>query len=279
MAVTARRRFLKAVFAGIPLAAAGSFLAARHVEPWRLSIERVSVRSARIPRELDGVTIGQISDLHMGGAIDDAFVARAARELMALKPDLTAVTGDLVHVSGVASRVRAALDALRGAPFGSYLINGNHDRWRDAERVNAVMTESGHIQLNNTRRTLHIGGVPLHIVGLDDIWEGEHDIDRALHGLNRAEPALLLAHEPDYADTASKRYPFIAQLSGHTHGGQVRVPFRGAVALPPLGRRYEMGRYDVGGMALYVNRGIGLADPPYRFLCPPELTLLTLRAG
>jgi uncharacterized protein len=279
MPTSPRRRFLKALLAAIPAMAGGAYVNARYIEPSRLSIERIDVRSPRIPRELDGVTIGQISDLHMGGPIDDAFVLRAARELAALKPDLAVVTGDLIHISGIAGRVSKVLDVLRSAPLGSYLINGNHDRWHDADRLNEVLANSGHTQLNNAQRTLQIRGVPLHIVGLDDIWEDAHDIDRALQNVPDSQPAILLAHEPDYADIAARRFPFVAQLSGHTHGGQVRMPFRGAVALPPWGRRYVMGRYDIGGMALYVNRGIGMADPGYRFLCAPELTLLTLRAG
>lgn len=257
-------------------------LYASRIAPWQLSVERVDIRSPRIPRELDGLTLGQISDFHMGSFIRPDFIKRAIAQLNALAPDIAVVTGDYIHHRGYAGDVRDALADLR-APLGTHLIYGNHDHWNDlAELHQALISDAEahnrHV-LVNARRTFVVKGVPLHLVGVDDIWERAHDLERALEGIQDNEPAVLLAHEPDYADEAAARYPFIAQLSGHTHGGQVRLPFIGAPGLPPFGRKYVMGAYDIRGMRLYVNRGIGMALPTVRFLCPPEITLLTLRAG
>jgi predicted MPP superfamily phosphohydrolase len=118
----------------------------------------------------------------------------------------------------------------------------------------------------------------LTLVGLDDVWERKHDLRAALAGVPDDECKLLLVHEPDYADEAA-HYPVDLQLSGHSHGGQINLPGYGRPVLPYLGQKYPAGLYQVGLMALYTNRGIGVISPPVRFNCPPEVTLLTLRAA
>lgn len=272
-----RRRFIKiaAALSALPAAVVGARAYASRIEPWQLSIERVTLRSPRVPRELDGLKIGQLSDLHLGGAIDAAFVRRAVATLNSLNPDVVVVTGDLVHVSGIAGTVVEALRDLR-APLGSYITLGNHDHWHDAPLVAAALREAGHTVLQNERVTVTPGGMPLHLVGVDDVWERKNDLPRAIAGMPADEPAVLFVHEPDFADEAAAQYPFMAQFSGHTHGGQVRLPFLGAPARAPFGKNYIMGAYDVNGMQLYVTRGIGMAVPYYRFMCPPEVTIATL---
>lgn len=249
---------------------------AKRIEPWALSVERVQLRSPRVPPELDGVTIGHLSDLHLGGATSQAFVQMAVRTLIDLKPDLLALTGDLVHVPGIAGMVTETLRDFR-APLGSYITLGNHDYWHDAEAVAGALRQSGHVVMQNHSARLEINGAPLHIVGVDDVWEKKHRLGQALSNVTAGEAALLLVHEPDVADNFAPAFPFIAQLSGHSHGGQVRVPLIGAPVRVPLGRKYVMGQFDVQGMRLYVSRGVGMAQPYVRFLCPPEVTLLTLR--
>lgn len=275
----ARRRFLQlAATAGI--GALGYTLLreyARRVAPWQLSLERVEVRSPRIPRAIDGFTIGHISDLHIGSFIRPEFIQSAVKLMNEQRPDIVAITGDLKHDRGADEDVRRALDGVI-APLGSFVTYGNHDHWNDPGALAPALGDR-HIPLLNTSRKLSLRGTPLHIVGVDDVWEGAHDLNRALADVPANEPAILLAHEPDFADEAAARYPFVAQLSGHTHGGQVRLPFIGAPALPPFGRNYVMGSYTVNDMHLYVTRGVGMAKPTYRFLCPPEVTILTLRSA
>jgi predicted MPP superfamily phosphohydrolase len=140
-----------------------------------------------------------------------------------------------------------------------------------------VLSEAGVTLLVNQSQRLPVDA-PLTLVGLDDVWERKHDLRAALAGVPDDECKLLLVHEPDYADEAA-HYPVDLQLSGHSHGGQINLPGYGRPVLPYLGQKYPAGLYQVGLMALYTNRGLGVISPPVRFNCPPEVTLLTLRAA
>jgi uncharacterized protein len=131
--------------------------------------------------------------------------------------------------------------------------------------------------MRNTNMTIQRCESNLSIAGVDDIWERQHNLSKALDGIPTHSPVILLAHEPDYADEVTKTKSVALQLSGHSHGGQVRLPIKGALILPYLGQKYDMGLYDVDGMALYVNRGLGMIAPYVRFGCRPEITQITLR--
>src|SRR5262249_34591136 len=117
----------------------------------------------------------------------------------------------------------------------------------------------------------------LWLAGVDDVIEGKPDMDRTLRGIPGNEAVILLAHEPDFADQVVQ-YPVDLQLSGHSHGGQVRIPLIGAPYLPELGRKYPWGLRRIGRLTLYTNVGIGTIRVPFRWNCPPEITLITLRA-
>jgi len=157
-------------------------------------------------------------------------------------------------------------------------VLGNHDHWTDADMIHRVIKESGMVDLTNTVHTLDRRSAPLHLAGVDDIWE-EHDrLDDVLAQLPYDGAAILLAHEPDFADTSAASGRFDLELSGHSHGGQVILPFVGPLRLPYLGRKYPLGRYQVGPMIQYTNRGVGMISPRVRFNCRPEITVFTLRA-
>ena len=113
---------------------------------------------------------------------------------------------------------------------------------------------------------------------MDDILSGKPRLDLALRGIPADEPVVLLAHEPDWADYVAN-HPVDLQLSGHPHGGQIRIPFIGAPYLPPLARKYPWGLRRIGGLTLYTNSGIGTIEVPTRLNCPPEVTLITLRSA
>jgi predicted MPP superfamily phosphohydrolase len=133
--------------------------------------------------------------------------------------------------------------------------------------------------LVNESTMLERGGEKLVIAGIDDLYDNHHDLERALAGVPEDAAVMLLAHEPDFADAAARDARLILQLSGHSHGGQVRLPFVGQAWLPRLGQKYPAGLYHVGGMQVYTNRGIGVVGVPVRFNCRPEVTLLTLRSA
>ena len=132
--------------------------------------------------------------------------------------------------------------------------------------------------LFNANVRLPVGSADLWLAGVGDVWEGHADLDRALAGIPSGATTILLAHEPDYADRVAGQKVAL-QLSGHSHGGQVRLPLFGSPILPWLGRKYPYGLHRVGDMWLYTNRGVGLVPLAVRFNCRPEVTLIQLVSG
>jgi len=202
--------------------------------------------------------------------------------------DLTVLTGDYVsHSANYAPSCAEALSPLAassgdspprfGGAGGSNALAclGNHDHWTDANAVAGALADAGLTVLRNAAREMANG---LWVAAVDDVWERHADLDKALEGIPAHTTIVLLAHEPDYADEVAADGRVKLQLSGHSHGGQVRLPFVGPPLLPYLAHKYPAGLYRVGGMWLYVNRGIGLIAPAVRINCRPEVTLLTLRA-
>ena len=274
-----RRAFVRGMVA-TTAAGAGTIGYAAWLEPEWLAVERVEVEVAGLPAALDGLTIGHLSDLHWGPYTGEREIGGAVEAANALAPDLIAVTGDFVyHVAQYAPPCAAALAALH-APLGVWAIAGNHDHWAGVSAVRREVEAAGLTWLANSAQRLVIGSAPLWIAGVDDACEGKADLPATLAGIPAEEPVLLLAHEPDLADEAAGAPQWIVlQLSGHSHGGQVRLPGVGAPILPWLARKYPAGLYRVGASRLqvYTSRGIGVIAPPIRLNCRPEVALITLR--
>jgi hypothetical protein len=226
---------------------------------------------------LQGFTIAQLSDFHVGPDFKAEGVRRAVEMTNRLEPDLVVLTGDYVSGSAEHSAACARELAALKAAHGVYAILGNHDFWTDAAVVAANLRQAGLDVLRNEHRRLEVDDVYLWLVGIEDVWSGKPDLEAALEGVPQGSLMVLLAHEPDFADRAAGR-GITLQLSGHSHGGQVRLPFVGAPILPYLARKYPYGLRRVVEMWLYTNRGVGLIAPPVRFLCRPEITLLRLQA-
>ncbi|MBN2472857.1 MAG: metallophosphoesterase [Anaerolineae bacterium] len=276
-----RRRFLKLAaggISGLSLAGLGGATYTTRVEPYRISVTRTRVPLPHLPPAFEGFTIAQISDLHMGEWITQEQLATMVRLVNALEPDFVALTGDIAsrRYPGLQAEITAVIDALR-AREGVAATLGNHDHWLHAPTIRQAVLESQAALLWNTHVALEREGERLYILGVDDVWEREADLVEALDAIPLAPvPTVLLAHEPDYADYVAESRRIGLQLSGHSHGGQVRLPGIGAPVLPRLGEKYDQGLYRVGEMHLYVNRGIGMTAPHVRFNCPPEITLITL---
>ncbi|MGH9509177.1 MAG: metallophosphoesterase [Terriglobales bacterium] len=279
-----RRQMIGRTVLALGAAAAGyGFL----IEPRRIVIERIEMRLRRLPGEFDGFRIAQISDIHYGPYMSSSFVRKAVEEINQLQPDLVALTGDFIShplgknnsPEGAEMHAPPCADALRGLrpAYGSYAVLGNHDHWNHPGIVKKSLEAAGFPVLVNQAVALEKDNARLWLVGVDDVMENKADLENALKRVPASEATLLLAHEPDFADHAAK-FPIDLQISGHSHGGQVRIPWLGAPVLPLLGKKYPMGRYRVGNMQLYTNRGFGVINPPVRFNCPPEITLITLRA-
>ena len=271
-----RRQFLGVAGAGVAAVAAGAGWATL-VEPNWPVVERHEIRLARLPARLDGLRIAQLSDIHLSPLVTQDDLMRAVTLVNRQSPDLVALTGDFIwRDAGFAAELIEPLRQL-AAPLGVFAIFGNHDHWHGADRVVAALAAAGVTLLVNQATRLPTDA-PLWLGGLDDVWERRQDIRATLRDVPLDDCTVLLCHEPDYGDEVAA-YPVDLQLSGHSHGGQINLPLVGPPVLPWLGRKYPAGLYQVADLQIYTNRGIGLIAPPVRFNCPPEVTVLTLRAG
>ena len=263
----------------VPAAAAGGLAYTFGLEPAWLSVRRVPVALARLPRAFHGYRVAQISDIHMGDWMDKARLTEVVALVNRQQPDLVAITGDFVthHPEAYAADLVDSLRTLR-ARDGVVAVLGNHDHWTDAGLVRRLLRDSGIVDVSNDVRTLRRGTEALHVAGVDDVWEQQHRLDQVLEKLPAAGAAVLLAHEPDFADTSAATGRFDLQISGHSHGGQVSVPFHGPPILPPYAHRYPRGLYRVGAMLQYTNPGVGMVRPHVRFNCRPEITLFSFQS-
>lgn len=269
--------------AGLALAAAGGALAvaaaSRYVAPYRPQLEHVAVPAPAGHDGLAGLRIGFVTDTHIGPFISLANLDHGLALLEREHPDLLLLGGDFASESPrfVESAVARLAGAARRAPLGTLAVLGNHDFTAGPIRVATALQKHGIPVLRNEARCIRRCGADLWIVGLDETLLGRADPDRAFASVPAGAAALALWHEPDGAEACAGRGAFL-QLSGHSHGGQVRVPLLGPLAAPPGGRRYVAGSYRVGRMTVYTSRGLGTYRPPVRFRCPPEITLITLTA-
>ena len=276
-----RRKFIRlAATAGVAAVAADTTL----LEPNRPRIVRQEIALRRWPARLEGFTIALLSDFHYDPYFSVHPLRSAIGMVNGLRPDLIALTGDFVSMpwsgdpADAASAAEPCAQLLRQmrAPHGLWAVLGNHDVFTDPDRVSTSLHSAGIQVLSNQSVPIERDGARFWLSGIDDVLGGTADLDANFHALPANEAVVLLAHEPDYADTVA-RYAVDLQLSGHSHGGQVRLPFIRPVFLPELARKYVWGRYQIGGLALYTNAGLGTVNLPIRMNCPPEITLLTLR--
>ncbi len=253
---------------------------AYNIEPNQLQVERVEVALPRLPGAFDGLTIAQLSDLHLGPYVTEAHIANAVQMTNALEPDVIVLIGDLVNSSWRYIEPCAEIISKLDAPLGVYAVLGNHDYWVGYLNLTlASIKKAGVHLLRNQVVPLTRGRSTLYLAGIDDMWLHLGNMNRALESVPNNACKIALLHEPDFVDI-SARHEIDLQLSGHSHGGQVRVPFFGPLVLPKYGEKYPMGLYRVGNFTrLYTTRGIGVLPPAVRFNCPPEITLLTLTTG
>ncbi len=270
-----RRNF---IYTGV-LGTASSYVYARYIEPTRLSITKKDIYIPHLPDALDGTVVAQLTDFHYEPDRQDELMAEAVAATNAAKPDIIALTGDFItSKQNVFDPLMAVLSGLK-AKHGIYSILGNHDGWNgQLSTFKKGFRQTGFEFLINQGTGITVNGEKLFIVGTDSVWSGHIDAPNCYKGHGK-EPVLALVHEPDVFDTLTDLYPVSLQLSGHTHGGQCRVPFVGYAPITvKYGRKYIYGEYAKNDSRIFVSRGLGTVGTPVRFACVPEVAILTLRS-
>ncbi len=249
----------------------------RPFDPEAIEIARQPLAIPRLDAAFNGYRIVQISDIHMGTWMNEERLSHIVEMVNQLEPDLIAITGDFISYT-VERPLQEIIGPLsRLAPKDLTLaVLGNHDHWTDAQQVRNALAASSVHEIGNDVYTLRRGAAVLHVAGVDSFSVEQDRLDLVLEKLPADGPAILLAHEPDFADTAAATGRFALQLSGHSHGGQIHLPLIGPPMLPTNGRKYPHGLYRVKGMHQYTNRGLGSTSLRLRLNCPQEITVLTL---
>jgi hypothetical protein len=225
------------------------------------------------PKEWSGLTIVQVSDLHYGKFFPTAYYDGIIRQIKQLKPDLFAFTGDLINSKKDALAMKGLLKGFK-APLGVYAVLGNHDHGAGAEALTKALTQESIRVLDNEVVYRKRKGKTLAIMGASELWYGNRDRSIILN--SKADAKLFLAHHPDHYFLGKKSGAHL-QISGHTHGGQIRFPFLGPLIVPSnQGRKYAQGFYREKNTVLFVTNGIG-CYPPLRTLCAPEIVKLVLK--
>lgn len=262
----------------------GSFLWGFFIEPWQLVVNRVDLPLAKWPRETPPLKVALLSDLHVGSpwwTLERT--AELVEEVNALSPDVIFLAGDYT-INGVKGGTRvdiepiAAVLAKLHAEHGVIAVLGNHDFYNDRARTRRALETNGIVVLENETKTFQHRGHSVNVSGYADMYESYAWPERAFAKAEAGAPIIALVHEPDiFARHLAE--PAIT-LAGHTHGGQVHVPFFGRPIVPSdYGDRFAAGHIVEEGQHLFVTTGIGTSIYPVRFRVPPEIALLTLRSA
>ena len=279
-----RRHIRRSIFrfAGLMMPVVGAMVSAYAlgVEPRKVDYNERDMVLPRLKPGFDGYRIIQISDLHFDSWIAaKTMLPQIIERINEYNADLIVVTGDFVssYPENHIEHLRKNLSMLK-AKDGVLAVMGNHDHWYNVGILREMLQDAGLKELRNEVFSIQRDDDYLHIAGIEDHWKGLSDVDAIVEQIDAEHCAILLAHEPDYADISSPTGRFDLQLSGHSHGGQINLPFTGAPWLPRYGEKYPAGHYRIGNMQLYTNRGLGTTMLPIRFNCPPEVSIFTLRS-
>jgi uncharacterized protein len=276
-----RRKFLKrAGLTALGSVAAG--LAYPFLEAKWCRVVRRMITVRNLAQPFRGTTIAILADVHHGPFVPAAYIRHVVSMTNALKPDIVALLGDYVHRDDI--YIAPAIDKLGelNGKLGQFAVRGNHDnqdyhgRRSFRPHSQAALADARIPDLNNTGVWIEQGGARLRICGVGDLWTDHQDLQAALGDANERDAVLLLSHNPDYVETI--RDPRVSLvLSGHTHGGQIILPGYGAPVVPSrYGQKYLYGLVEGPSCPVFVTRGVGTINPPVRFLCRPEVALITL---
>ena len=255
-------------------------------EPWRLQVRRYEMPIKGLPAAMDGYTFVQLSDTHYGPFVPLQHIENAIAIANDLKPDFTVLTGDYVLRSPRAIELGVGVMEKVRAKHGVVAVLGNHDHWENADECRRCFGTINIPMLDNARIFLTADGIAAEVKpgtglclgGVGDQWTDAVDLNRALGGVDPDVPRIVLSHNPDVAEDRGNPERIDLMLSGHTHGGQISVPYRGAILVPSAyGNKYAGGLCRGPRYPVIVSRGVGMTVLPYRFRVAPEIVHVTLR--
>lgn len=251
------------------------------IEPNRLVVHQETIRIGGWPKELNGLHIALISDVHTGGPfIDEKKLNEIVEKTNALHPDLIVLLGDYMsgnnwHSHRVEPEVTAAVLKNLRAPLGVFAVLGNHDWWYDGKKVRLGFEQNGIRVLEDEVLELNWQGKSFWLAGLADLWTRPQRINETIAKTPADSTVIAITHNPDIFPNVPQRVPLL--LAGHTHGGQVNIPFIGTPIVPSdYGPKYTAGHVAENGHHLFVTTGIGISILPVRFRVAPEIVLLTI---
>jgi len=274
--MTRRKFLLSSAAVGLPTLGYAGLL-----EPKMLTIKEITLGIQNLPTGFEGFKIAQLTDFHYRPDLEQDLIKEAVAKAMDWEPDLIALTGDFVDRKPDALHDLVPELAPLRAPFGVYGVLGNHDYYQSSELYNREAFRKIQTQLLvNDIAYPQQGEQMVEVIGLDSIYSSTPNFHLPVGSQPEERLRLVLSHEPDTFDQVTARYAPHLQLSGHTHGGQCRIPFVGyAPFTPPYGRQYIDGAYENGSSSLYVSSGLGTSLARLRFACRPEIVLLTLTSA
>lgn len=270
-----RRQFLKLAGYSVSFGLVASYPV--FIEPSIVLTNTYRIPVPNLPRAFSGFRLVQLTDLHYGWLVSldhlRSVIARANR----IPRDVIVCTGDYVHEKNSTGQIDAVwplLAELR-APSGVFSVLGNHDHWADTDRSQHWLARTGQ-DLRHQAVKLERDGSGLWLVGAGDLWEDHRNLDDLMRTIPESDCRLVLAHNPDTADTEfASRVDLM--ISGHTHGGQVAIPWVGPPILPVRNQTYSSGlKTSLRGASVFISKGIGWAVYPVRFNCFPEIAVLEL---
>ncbi|MEL6493670.1 MAG: metallophosphoesterase [Cyanobacteria bacterium J06623_7] len=244
-----------------------------------MQIVPVQLTIPHLARTFDGFKVVQISDLHTSRFMPEERLTRIFRLVNQQHADAIAITGDIITMnqSVDGAKLQQQLSQLHSRS-ATLAVLGNHDHSSQINTLKQALAQSQIQNLDNQVFVIERGGQKLAFAGLDDPYWGQPNLEQILSRLPEGTPAIFLVHEPDYIEQSAQTHKFALQLSGHSHGGQVKIPFLDPLILPRGGRKYFAGLNQVEDTVTYTNRGLGMTNLPLRFGSRPEITVFTLHS-
>lgn len=269
-----RRSFLKLALSTGAAVLVGSYPI--FIERNLVQLNRYKIPIPNLPLSFHGFTLAHLTDVHLGALVSPSFVEEIVHRANRLNTDIIVCTGDYVHQRNTIEEIDKVWPVLSKltARYGVYSVLGNHDHWADTARSLYWLERSGQ-NIRHQCKPIYKGRERILLGGAGDFWEDELKINEAFSCSDQDDCKILLSHNPDSVDTDFQT-PLSLVLSGHTHGGQVVLPFLGAPRLPVENKAYSSGLIRTPKTPLFISRGIGWSTLPVRFNCYPEIAVLEL---